>query len=75
MSQTSLDKSRIKILLLEGVHPSAVEAFQADGYTNIATHAKALPEPQLLEAVSDAYFIGIRSATQLTASVLEHAPG
>ncbi len=74
MSQTSLDKSRIKILLLEGVHPSAVEAFQADGYTNIATHAKALPEPQLLEAVSDAYFIGIRSATQLTASVLEHAP-
>ena len=74
MRQTSLDKSRIKILLLEGVHPSAVEAFQADGYTNIATHAKALPEPQLLEAVSDAYFIGIRSATQLTASVLEHAP-
>ena len=74
MSQTSLDKSRIKILLLEGVHPSAVEAFQADGYTNIATHAKALPEPQLLEAVSDAYFIGIRSATRLTASVLEHAP-
>ena len=74
MSQTSLDKSRIKILLLEGVHPSAAEAFQADGYTNIATHAKALPEPQLLEAVSDAYFIGIRSATQLTASVLEHAP-
>ena len=74
MSQTSLDKSRIKILLLEGVHPSAAEAFQADGYTNIATHAKALPEPQLLEAVSDAYFIGIRSATRLTASVLEHAP-
>ena len=74
MSQTSLDKSRIKILLLEGVHPSAVEAFQADGYTNIATHAKALPESQLLEAVSDAYFIGIRSATQLTLPVLEHAP-
>lgn len=74
MSQTSLDKSRIKILLLEGVHPSAVAAFQADGYTNIAIHAKALPAPQLLEAVSDAYFIGIRSATQLTAPVLEHAP-
>ena len=74
MSQTSLDKSRIKILLLEGVHPSAVAAFQADGYTNITIHAKALPTPQLLDAVSDAYFIGIRSATQLTAAVLEHAP-
>ena len=74
MSQTSLDKSRIKILLLEGVHPSAVAAFQADGYTNITIHAKALPTPQLLDAVSDAYFIGIRSATQLTAAVLDHAP-
>ncbi len=74
MSQNSLDKSRIKILLLEGVHPSAVAAFQADGYTNIAMYAKALPVPQLHEAVSDAYFIGIRSATQLTAAVLEHAP-
>jgi D-3-phosphoglycerate dehydrogenase len=74
MSKTSLDKSRIKILLLEGVHGSAVAAFQADGYPNIVTYAKALPEPQLLEAVSDAYFIGIRSATQLTAPVLEHAP-
>jgi hypothetical protein len=35
MSKTSLDKSKIKILLLEGVHASAVEAFRADGYTNI----------------------------------------
>ena len=45
MSQTSLDQSRIKILLLEGVHPSTVAAFQADGYTNITIHAKALPTP------------------------------
>ncbi|MBZ4194072.1 MAG: phosphoglycerate dehydrogenase [Candidatus Contendobacter sp.] len=74
MCKNSLDKSRIKILLLEGVHASAVAAFQADGYPNIVTYAKALSEPQLLEAVSDAYFIGIRSVTQLTAPVLEHAP-
>ena len=74
MTKTSLDKSRIKILLLEGVHASAVEAFQVDGYTNIESHAKALAEPQLLEAVSDAYFVGIRSATQLSAKVFEHAP-
>ena len=74
MTKTSLDKSRIKILLLEGVHASAVEAFQADGYTNVESHPKALAEPQLLEAVGDAYFIGIRSATQLSARVFEHAP-
>ncbi|MDS4069902.1 MAG: phosphoglycerate dehydrogenase [Candidatus Competibacter sp.] len=74
MSKTSLDKDRIRILLLEGVHASAVEALRADGYTNIDVHPKALPEPRLLEAVGDAYFIGIRSATELTARVFEHAP-
>ena len=74
MTKTSLDKSRIKILLLEGVHASAVEAFQADGYTNIEAHPKALPESQLLAAISDAYFVGIRSATQLSSNVFEYAP-
>ena len=33
MTTTSLDKSKIKILLLEGIHPSAVDAFREDGYT------------------------------------------
>lgn len=74
MSKTSLDKSRIKILLLEGIHASAVEAFQADGYTNIESHAKALPESMLLETIGDAYFVGIRSVTHLTARVFERAP-
>lgn len=73
MSQTSLEKNRIKILLLEGLHVSAVEAFQADGYTQIDFYTKALPEPQLRDAISDAHIVGIRSATQLTAGVLEHA--
>ena len=35
MTKTSLDKSKIKILLLEGIHPSAVEKFRQDGYDNI----------------------------------------
>lgn len=74
MSKTSLDKSKIKILLLEGIHPSAVEAFQADGYTNIESHPKALAESKLLEAIADSYFVGIRSATQLTARIFENAP-
>lgn len=74
MQRTSLDKSKIKILLLEGVHEKAVDAFRADGYTNIEYHPKSLPEAQLLESISDAYLVGIRSATHLTSRVFECAP-
>jgi D-3-phosphoglycerate dehydrogenase len=74
MSRTSLDKGKIKVLLLEGVHPSGLAAVQADGYTNVEIHAKSLSEDQLVAAASDAYILGIRSATQITAKVLENAP-
>lgn len=74
MKNTSLAKTKIKILLLEGIHRSAVEALHACGYTNIDYHPKALAEPQLIAAVKNAYFIGIRSATHLTARVFESAP-
>src|SRR5580658_27304 len=73
MPTTSLDKGRIKILLLEGVHESAVDAFRADGYTEIDYHPKSLPARQLIEAARDAYFIGIRSATRIGAEVIEGA--
>jgi D-3-phosphoglycerate dehydrogenase len=73
MPKTSLDKDRIKILLLEGVHESAVEAFRADGYTEIDYHPKSLPPRQLIEAARDAYFIGIRSATRISAEVIAEA--
>ncbi len=74
MKKTSLDKGKIKILLLEGIHPSAVEAFRADGYIDVECHRKALAESQLLASIRGAYFVGIRSATQLTAPVLDQAP-
>ena len=73
MTKTSLDKTKIKILLLEGVHPSAVERLQADGYTNIECHRKSLAAPDLERAAGDAYFIGIRSATQLDHEFFDHA--
>lgn len=73
MPKTSLDKSKIKILLLEGVHQSAVNNFKAQGYTNIEYHPKALPEAELLKAIKDAHFIGIRSRTQLTEEVFAAA--
>ncbi len=73
MGQTSLDKSKIKFLLLEGVHPSAVDTLKAAGYSNITCHPKALPEEQLKAEIADAHFIGIRSRTQLTGDVLKTA--
>ncbi len=73
MARTSLDKGKIKILLLEGVHASAVEAFRRDGYTDIEYHPKSLPETKLTAASRDAYIIGIRSATQLTSGVFKEA--
>lgn len=73
MNTNSLDKNKIHILLLEGIDPSAVDAFRGDGYLDIAYHPKPIPEKQLLEAVRKAAFIGIRSATQLTAEVFEAA--
>ncbi len=70
---TSLDKSKIKILLLEGVHQSAIDTLNAQGYTNIEFHTGSLPEEELLERIADAHFIGIRSRTQLTEKVFEAA--
>ncbi len=74
MTKTSLDKGKIKILLLEGVHSSAVEAFRRDGYTDIEYHPKSLPEAKLTASIRDAYLVGIRSATRLSSRILEHAP-
>lgn len=69
----SLERNKLKVVLLEGIHPSAVEAFTADGYTQIETHPKALEGQALIDAIADAHFVGLRSRTQLTAEVLEQA--
>ena len=39
---TSFSKDRIKILLLEGIHDSAAEAFHANGYTSVRRLEDAL---------------------------------
>ena len=73
MSKTSLDKSKIKFLLLEGVHQSALNTLQDAGYTNIEYIKTALPEEELKAKIKDAHFVGIRSRTQLTESVFDAA--
>ena len=70
----SLDKSKLKFLLLEGIHPSAVEALRRDGYDRLETHAQALVGDELSAAIHDAHFVGLRSRTQLSEAVLSQAP-
>lgn len=72
-NKVSLDKSKIKFLLLEGVHQNALEVLKSAGYTNIEYHKKALDDQELKQAIKDAHFIGIRSRTFLTEDVLAHA--
>ena len=69
----SLDKHQIKILLLEGIHPSAVKSFEKAGYTNIDYVPKALDDKELEARIKDVHIVGIRSRTQLTAEVLSKA--
>ena len=73
MIKTSLDKTRLKFLLLEGIHPSAVKVLKTAGYSNIESISGALDGDALLAKISDAHFVGIRSRTQLTADVFAHA--
>lgn len=73
MVSISLEKSKIKFLLLEGVHQSAVDTLTASGYSNIEYQKTAMNEDELVEAVKGAHFIGIRSRTQLTRRVFEAA--
>ncbi len=73
MTKVSLPKEKIKILLLEGLHPSSVETLQANGYTNIETLKTSLPEDELIEKIKDVHFVGIRSRTQLNERVIDAA--
>ncbi|PYQ44455.1 MAG: phosphoglycerate dehydrogenase [Acidobacteria bacterium] len=64
----------MKIVLLEGVHDRAVENFKRHGYATIERHKKALAGDELRAVVADAYFVGIRSRTRLTADAIAAAP-
>lgn len=70
MEKTSLAKNKIRILLLEGIHESAIANFQHAGYTNIEFLPNALPEDDLIKKIPEYHMIGIRSTTQITEKVL-----
>ena len=72
ISKTSFPKEKIKILLLEGIHPSAINLLQNNGFTDIESH-QSISEKDLLEKIPHAHILGIRSKTQLTADIFNKA--
>lgn len=67
----SLPKEKIKVLLLEGISETAVNAFKGAGYTQIDRRTKALDGADLRQALDGVRLLGIRSRTQITADVIE----
>ncbi|MGC1242986.1 MAG: phosphoglycerate dehydrogenase [Chryseosolibacter sp.] len=68
----SYPKNRINVLLLENVHPVALELLKAEGF-NVETYHAALSEDELCEKIKNVSVLGIRSKTHVTAKVLENA--
>ncbi|HWA35840.1 MAG TPA: HAD-IB family phosphatase, partial [Cyclobacteriaceae bacterium] len=68
----SYPKNRINVLLLENVHPVAIELMKGEGF-NVETYPAGLEENELCEKIKNVSVLGIRSKTQVTAKVLANA--
>ncbi|HTJ52429.1 MAG TPA: phosphoglycerate dehydrogenase [Cyclobacteriaceae bacterium] len=68
----SYPKNRINVLLLENVHPVAVELMKAEGF-NVETYHAAMTEEELCQRIKNVHVLGIRSKTMVTAKVFENA--
>ncbi|MCX2720201.1 phosphoglycerate dehydrogenase [Lentiprolixibacter aurantiacus] len=68
----SYPKNRIKILLLENVHPVAFDNLSEDGFS-VELVDRSLSEDELIERIKGVHVLGIRSKTQITPKVLDAA--
>ena len=66
------DQAKVRVLLLESIHPDAVSRLEAEGY-QVESVAGALDEVELVERIPGVQLLGIRSKTRVTAKVLEAA--
>ena len=73
MKKYSLAKEKIKILLLDGIHKSAINLFENDGHVNIESLPASLPKEELKKKIKNAFMVGVRSSTYLDREVLEAA--
>src|SRR4051794_22654120 len=65
-------KCSVRALLLESVHPDAVDLLRAGG-CEVQLVERAYDENELIEALSGVQLLGIRSKTDVTAAVLAQA--
>ena len=68
----SYPKNRIRVLLLENIHPKAEEILKEEGY-QVETHSGGMDEQELMERIKKVSILGIRSKTQLTEKILAKA--
>ena len=68
----SYPRSRIRMLLLENIHPAAVERLEEAGYS-VETVKGALDEDELIDRIKGVHVLGIRSKTNVTPAVLDAA--
>lgn len=68
----SYPKNRIKILLLENVHPVAFDNLSEDGFA-VELVKSSLSEDELVEKIKGVHVLGIRSKTKLTPKVIKAA--
>ncbi len=73
MTRLTLARDKIRVLLLEGVHDSAVATFAAAGYGQVERLDGALDRDELAERLASAHIVGIRSRTQLDGELLRGA--
>jgi D-3-phosphoglycerate dehydrogenase / 2-oxoglutarate reductase len=64
----------MKALVLENIHPTAVDVLRSRGY-EVELRTGALREDELIESLDDVQLLGIRSNTTVTERVLEAADG
>ena len=68
----SYPRSRMRILLLENIHPAAVERLTDAGYS-VETVKGALEEDELIARLKGVHVLGVRSKTEVTARVMGEA--
>ncbi len=71
--KTSFPKDKIRVVLLENIHPRAEELLTAEGF-RVESHKKALEGAALVEVARDAHALGIRSTSLVKADVLAACP-
>ncbi|MBS0190175.1 MAG: phosphoglycerate dehydrogenase [Phycisphaerales bacterium] len=72
-SKTSFPKAKINVVLVESIHPRAVELFKAEGF-QVQTMAGAPDARKLASLAADAHVLGIRSKSDVTREILDAAP-